>query len=465
MHLVGLAPIADPDLVPSAIARALGVRESGDRALARCDRRPARGHRRAALPRQPRAPPRRGGSRRRPPRPRAGSPDPDDEPLTAPPLDRARPPPRASDDRGRNDALHGARRRTRRRPPPGGACVGPRDLPTTGRAPARHRARRGAPGRASTCGDRPGARRGTGARDGGSDRPPRAPTNAARGDRLELRPAHREPASCCTAASRCSATARRSTTRERSLRRRRRSSPDLEALVGWSLVRSEASDGDRPPVDARDGSRACSRSPPRERRTRRPARASRRALPRARARRRERARRARARPCGSTGWSASSTTSPPRSTGCSPSAASRTRCARSRRSSASGAATRTSRGAALARPGARARVRHAERRARGGAAHGLASQAAAQSDWAGAVTSLTEARELYHDLGDGREQVFALSLPQLLCDPSGRHRAVRSDSPRRRWLSPRRSTTTGRHPRPRSRLPMSTRRRASTSRR
>ena len=35
--------------------------------------------------------------------------------------------------------------------------------------------------------------------------------------------------------------------------------------------------------------------------------------------------------------------------------------------------------------------------------------AAAQSDWAGAVTSLTDAHELYHDLGDGREQVFALS--------------------------------------------------------
>ena len=35
--------------------------------------------------------------------------------------------------------------------------------------------------------------------------------------------------------------------------------------------------------------------------------------------------------------------------------------------------------------------------------------AAAQSDWAGAVASLTDARELYQELGDGREQVFALS--------------------------------------------------------
>lgn len=35
--------------------------------------------------------------------------------------------------------------------------------------------------------------------------------------------------------------------------------------------------------------------------------------------------------------------------------------------------------------------------------------AAAQSDWAGAVSSLTAARDLYRDLGDGREQVFALS--------------------------------------------------------
>ena len=36
--------------------------------------------------------------------------------------------------------------------------------------------------------------------------------------------------------------------------------------------------------------------------------------------------------------------------------------------------------------------------------------AAAQSDWAGAVASLTDARKLYRELGDGREQVFALSL-------------------------------------------------------
>jgi predicted ATPase/class 3 adenylate cyclase len=34
VHLVGLAPVTDPELVPSAIARAIGVRESGDRPLA-----------------------------------------------------------------------------------------------------------------------------------------------------------------------------------------------------------------------------------------------------------------------------------------------------------------------------------------------------------------------------------------------------------------------------------------------
>jgi predicted ATPase/class 3 adenylate cyclase len=33
VHLVGLAPVMDPDLVPSAIARAIGVRESGERPL------------------------------------------------------------------------------------------------------------------------------------------------------------------------------------------------------------------------------------------------------------------------------------------------------------------------------------------------------------------------------------------------------------------------------------------------
>ena len=33
VHLVGLAPVTDPDLVPNAIARAIGVRESGERPL------------------------------------------------------------------------------------------------------------------------------------------------------------------------------------------------------------------------------------------------------------------------------------------------------------------------------------------------------------------------------------------------------------------------------------------------
>jgi predicted ATPase/class 3 adenylate cyclase len=33
VHLVGLAPVSDPDLVPNAIARAIGVRESGERPL------------------------------------------------------------------------------------------------------------------------------------------------------------------------------------------------------------------------------------------------------------------------------------------------------------------------------------------------------------------------------------------------------------------------------------------------
>lgn len=34
VHLVGLAPVSDPELVPAAMARALGVRESGDRPIA-----------------------------------------------------------------------------------------------------------------------------------------------------------------------------------------------------------------------------------------------------------------------------------------------------------------------------------------------------------------------------------------------------------------------------------------------
>jgi non-specific serine/threonine protein kinase len=46
---------------------------------------------------------------------------------------------------------------------------------------------------------------------------------------------------------------------------------------------------------------------------------------------------------------------------------------------------------------------------RAGALRTASLLAAAQSDWAGAMSSLTEARALYRALGDGREEVFALS--------------------------------------------------------
>ena len=91
----------------------------GRRSDARGDCGQPQRYRRAAVPRQPRAPRARCRSRRRAPRSRAGPSGSRDEPHATTPLDRARAAPRATLDRGRHDALRraggGPRRHARRR--------------------------------------------------------------------------------------------------------------------------------------------------------------------------------------------------------------------------------------------------------------------------------------------------------------------------------------------------------------
>ena len=111
VHLVGLAPVTDPDLVPNAIARAIGVRESGERPLLPYDCRLAERDGRAPLPRQLRAPGAPRGARGRTPRRCTGSRHSRHEPCAASPLDRARPPAPAALHRRRDDVVRGARRR------------------------------------------------------------------------------------------------------------------------------------------------------------------------------------------------------------------------------------------------------------------------------------------------------------------------------------------------------------------
>ena len=158
------------------------------------------------------------------------------------------------------------------------------------------RARGGPPRRPPTGRDPAGARRGPRARDGRARRPAGAATNAARGDRLELRAPERAPARAARRA-RGFRRRRRARRRARIAERRPEFLPDLEALVAWSLVRSDVTDGEvrlsmleTVREHALDRLRA-------ERRTRRPAATARRAIPRARPRRRGRARRA-----GSGSW-------------------------------------------------------------------------------------------------------------------------------------------------------------------
>ncbi len=180
--------------MPSAIARAIGVRESAGQPAARGGRGPPRGNRSAPLPRQPRASCRGRRSRRRAARPRARSPGARDEPNAAPPLDRAR-------------ASRSSRSRstTRRR----SSSSSPRRAAsscTTTRSPRCTRSAAGSTAcrsRSSSSpldspffhrGDRARARGRARARDGRTGRPPGAAADAPRGDRLELPAPDREPA-------------------------------------------------------------------------------------------------------------------------------------------------------------------------------------------------------------------------------------------------------------------------------
>ena len=122
------------------------------------------------------------------------------------------------------------------------ARVGARDLPPPRRPAARDRARRARLAVLPPAGDPPRARRGARARDGGPvDLPERQRTLRAAIDWSygRLSPSQR----ALTGRSPYSPTADRSTTRAiagagRTFLR------DLEALVGWSLVRSESTDGE-----------------------------------------------------------------------------------------------------------------------------------------------------------------------------------------------------------------------------
>ena len=338
-------------------------------------------HRRAALPRQPRAP-RRGAAVHvaalldRAPDLQVL----DDEPRTAPPLDRARPArsslsrsrtrPRCSPSSPPRVASSSARRRLRR-------CTRSADGWTGCRSPSSSSPRASS----SSHLRRSSGRSSEGLAlemEGPIDLPERQRTLRAAIDWSYGRLTESQQR-LHGALAVFSDGARRSTTRARS-----RPSPstflaDLEALVGWSLVRSEASDGTVRLSMLGDGSRACSR--PRsiesggldDLREHHAERFLRLALDA------ESELTGTTRPRGSTAWSSSSTTSPPRSTGCSPSAASPTRCARSRRSSASGAAMRTSRRrGAGSRTGLESAAETPSERACGGAAHGLASRGGAE---------------------------------------------------------------------------------------
>ena len=340
VHLVGLAPVADAELVAER-----------DRP---CDRRARveRTHRCSSRSRT--ASNGTGallfldnlehldvgcGPCRRAARSRARSSGARNEPHAAPPVDRARSSARAALDRRRDDALRRACRRARRHSARRRARIGPRDLSPTRRPAARDRARRRSSRRPSSCGDPARARRGPGARDGGPGRPSGAPADAACGNRLELPAADRHPARAPRRA--------RGLRRQRCARRRardRRGRPEVSCATSRRSSAGASSAASRPTASCAS---RCSRrfastrsTGLADRRARRAAAASCRALPRARARAPRASSRARTRPHGSNGSSASSTTSRQRSTGSSQRVGSRMHCERRMRSSASGAPRR-----------------------------------------------------------------------------------------------------------------------------
>ena len=243
VHLVGLAPVIDAELVPSAIARAIGARESGDRSMLESVADSLNGAGALLfldnLEHLPTAT------------------APVAELLDLVPdlqiLATSRAPLRLSTEHvhpleplsieDATDAVRRARRGARRPLARERARVGPRDLPQARRPAACDRARRRTTRRPAACGDPARARRRARTRDGGTRRPPRAPADPPRRDRLELRTPEPEPARAAGALAVFADSGSLDDARTIA-----RAGPeflrDLEALVGWSLVRGESTDGE-----------------------------------------------------------------------------------------------------------------------------------------------------------------------------------------------------------------------------
>ena len=240
VHLVGLAPVSDVGLVPGAIARPPHPRVDRP-AVARGDRLPPGWLAGASLPRQPGAPDTSSGLRRRAPRSRARPTGARHQPHATPALDRARLPPRAALHRGCHNAIRRARGRTGGDPARRRTRLRARDLPPPRRSAARDRASGRTPRPAASAEIVRALERGLALEmEGPMDLPERqrtlraaidwsyvaSPTQRALHGTLAvfLDGAMLEDA-CALAPDPLSFLG------------------DLEALVGWSLVRSEASDG------------------------------------------------------------------------------------------------------------------------------------------------------------------------------------------------------------------------------
>ena len=206
MSFVNLAPIADAALVASAVARALGVRESGDLPLVSAIAEHLRSlGRDAAAHGQLRAGVRRGGARAGTARRLPGAQGPGDQPPGAAHLRRAGVPGAAAAAAGAGRAVlagdaDGVRVDRAVRPAGRGRPArlradaeerrrGRRDLPPAGRPAAGDRAGRGAGEDPAAGGAARPHRTAARAADRRRARPAGAPADAAPGDQVELRPA------------------------------------------------------------------------------------------------------------------------------------------------------------------------------------------------------------------------------------------------------------------------------------
>ena len=219
VFFVPLAALRDPELVPSAIASALGLRESGGADAGASGTRGAGRQAIAAGAGQLRAGRRVRALRRRAAGGRAGPGSAGHQPAAAPAAGRARVPGApAGAAPGKRDAAGaappvrsgaalrraGAGGPGRLHPHPGNRAGGGGDLPATRRAAAGDRAGRG-PGAPPPSGGAPGPTRAAAA--AADRRPARCAGPAAdpaRRDRLELRPAHAPTSKRCSGGCRSS---------------------------------------------------------------------------------------------------------------------------------------------------------------------------------------------------------------------------------------------------------------------